>query len=419
MIYVIGIGASGVETLGTRSLDIISRAGLVVGGARHLKEFKALDAELLEIKGGLDKVVRSMERYIKRRWASGSKTLVVVLATGDPSLFGIADFMVGRFSKRSVEIIPNVSIVQEAFARIKENWVGAKILSAHGRGTEGLFAEIIAADKVAVYTDPVNTPAVIAGGLLRAGDSGYTVYLLESLGMKNERVTRGTLKSVAAKRTFAKLNMMILLKTDRASARAGGYSPGIPDEEFSHTGAMITKADIRLLSLSRLGLQDTSVVWDIGSCSGSVAIEAALRASAGTVLAVQKNPKRVKDIERNRERFKVRNLQVITGVAPGCLSKRTLAAPDAVFVGGGGKDIKKILGYVARRVTRGGSVVVNAVTIETASTAFAFFADNRFTRDMTLVNVAKSKAIAPGSAMGGLNMLSATNPVFIVTGIRR
>ena len=92
---------------------------------------------------------------------------------------------------------------------------------------------------------------------------------------------------------------------------------------------------------------------------------------------------------------------------------------DAVFVGGGGKDISAILAYVAGRVKRGGSVVVNAVTIETAFRAFAFFADKRFSRDMTLVNVAKAKAVRPGGGPDGLNMLSASNPVFIITGTRR
>jgi precorrin-6Y C5,15-methyltransferase (decarboxylating) len=182
---------------------------------------------------------------------------------------------------------------------------------------------------------------------------------------------------------------------------------------------MITKADIRVLSLSRMRLEDTSVVWDIGSCSGAVAVEAALFARSGSVFAVEKNLKRVKDIKRNRQRFKAWNLEVITGAAPGCLKKRTLPDPDAVFVGGGGKDLPAILDFVAARVKKGGSVVVNAVTIETASAAFAFFADNRFARDMTLVNVAKAKALAPGGASDGLNMFSASNPVFIITGIRR
>jgi precorrin-6Y C5,15-methyltransferase (decarboxylating) len=419
VIYVIGIGVRGAESLTGRSLGIIKRAGLLVGGARHLREFKGLSARLLTIKGGLEKTARTVERHIARRRASGSGAVVVVLATGDPSLFGIADFMVGRFSKKSVEIIPNVSIVQEAFARIKEPWGGLKVLSAHGRSTRELFTEIISGDKVAVFTDPSNTPAVIARGLLKRRAPGYTVYVLESLGMKTERVTKGTLRSVAARRSFAKLNIMILLKTKGAPSRAGGCSPGIPDKEFAHSGAMITKADIRVLSLSRMRLEPASVVWDIGSCSGSVAVEAALFARSGSVLAVEKDLKRVKDILRNRQRFKVWNLEVITGAAPGCLKKRALPDPDAVFVGGGGKDLPAILGFVAGRVKSGGSVVVNAVTIETAFAAFAFFADNGFSRDMTLVNVAKAKALAPGGASDGLNMLSASNPVFIITGIRR
>ena len=419
MIYVIGIGVRGRESLTPRSLGIIKRAGLLVGGARHLREFKDSNARLLTIKGGLEKTARTIERHIARRRASGRRAVVVVLATGDPSLFGIADFMVGRFSKKSVEIIPNVSIVQEAFARIKESWRGLKVLSAHGRSTRELFAEIISGDKVTVFTDPSNTPAVIAGGLLKRRAPGYTVYVLESLGMEGERVTKGTLRSVAARRSFAKLNIMVLLKTKGAPSRADGYSPGIPDKDFAHSGTMITKADIRVLSLSRMRLEETSVVWDIGSCSGAVAVEAALFARSGSVLAVEKDLKRVKDILRNRQRFNVRNLEVITGTAPGCLKRRALPDPDAVFVGGGGKDLSAILDFVAGRVKLGGSVVVNAVTIETAYRAFTFFADNRFARDMTLVNVANAKALVPGGVSDGLNMLSASNPVFIITGIRR
>ncbi len=110
----IGIGASGKATLSERSLGIIKRAGLVAGGARHLKEFPESSGRRVPVKGGLEKTARAIEGYIAGRKARGKRSVVAVLATGDPSLFGIAGFMVRKFSKRSVEIIPNVSIVQEA-----------------------------------------------------------------------------------------------------------------------------------------------------------------------------------------------------------------------------------------------------------------------------------------------------------------
>jgi precorrin-6Y C5,15-methyltransferase (decarboxylating) CbiT subunit len=193
---------------------------------------------------------------------------------------------------------------------------------------------------------------------------------------------------------------------------------------------MITKVDIRVLALSKMRLERDSVVWDIGAGSGSVAVEAALIADVGTVYAIEKDAKRVRDILKNRERFRAWNMEVINGRAPGCLKARSLPAPDAVFVGGGGKGLSAILDYVAGRIKTGGRVVVNAVTIETAYRAFGFFKVKGFSREMTLVGVSKvrapgaAKARGAGSARGAakgaseLNMLSADNPVFIIVGVR-
>jgi precorrin-6Y C5,15-methyltransferase (decarboxylating) len=420
MLYVIGIGLTGRKSLSESSLKTIERAGLLAGGARHLEEFPEFKGRKVAIGADLARMARTIDGYLKNK---KSRNPAVVVATGDPSLFGIADFLLKRFGKKKVRIIPNVSPVQEAFARIKENWNGCKVLSVHGRGgsggsgsrgLEGVVEETISSVKAAVFTDPVNTPGRIARELIKRGASGYTVYVCEALGTKKERVVKGTLKTIA-RRSFNPLNIMVLIK-DKSSVEKGptappGYLFGIPDREFSRSGGMITKEEVRVITLAKLRLERKGVIWDIGSGSGSIAVEAARFASRGMVYAVEKDKKRVKDIKENIRRFNVTNLMIIPGTAPGCLKGGGLPAPDRVFIGGGGGGggLSGILNYVSRRVRKGGIMVINAVTIDTLSSAAAFFKRRGWCWEAVEVSLSRTKPV------GGLDLLSAGNPVFIIS----
>ena len=175
MIYVIGIGTSGRESLGNRAHKLINRAGMLAGGKRLLKEFPEFSGTRLETGSDLDAFFGSIKRHIS---ANPLKD-VVLLATGDPLLFGIGETALKRFGRKKVEIIPNVSVVQEAISRLKQGWSGLTVLSAHGRGADmqRLSAGISGSEKSAVFTDPVNTPSRIARALLSSGASGYRAYV--------------------------------------------------------------------------------------------------------------------------------------------------------------------------------------------------------------------------------------------------
>lgn len=405
MIHVIGIGIDGKGSLTKKAMGIVIGAGLLVGGRRHLEEFPDVKARRLAISGGLEKVSEGISAFLK-----GGKGHVAVLATGDPSLYGIGDFIIRKFGPERVNIIPNVSTVQEAFARIKENSNGVSIISAHGRSADlsGLAEEIRGCEKAAVFTDPGNTPGKIAKELLKDTSLEFRCFVAEELGAKKERIIQGTLGDIAKVKRFAPLNILILIRKDKPATRPV-HVPGIPDNEFFHSSGMITKEEIRVVSLSKLGLSENSIVWDIGAGSGSVGIEAALIARRGKVFAFEKNKGRVKDIRRNIEKFGLSNFEVVEGEAPECI-KKAIPAPDAVFVGGGGKGLESVLEYVEKKVNKGASVVVNAVTFESAACAFGFLARKGWTREAVIVNLSRTKEA------GGLNMLSAHNPVFIITG---
>lgn len=411
MIHIIGIGVDGKKSLTARALAAIDGATLLVGGARHLDEFGDSGAEKAVIKGGLEGVAAIIKEHI----ASRKGASVAVLATGDPFLFGIGGFIVKKFGKRSVEVMPNVSTVQEAFARIKTDWGGVKILSAHGRGAsvEDIARQAARREKLAIFTDPDNTPAKIAGALIKKGMDGRRAYVCESLGTAKERTTEYSLAALARRKSFHPLNILLLIRDGEAKSD-GAVEPlfGLPDSSFVHTCGMITKEEIRVVALSKLALRRDSVLWDIGAGCGSVAVEAARLASAGAVLAVEKDAARVSQIEKNRKRFNLDNLTVVHGEAPGCMEGLKLGQPDAVFIGGGGTGITGIMRYASKRLKKGGRMVVNAVTLETAHGATEHLRRIGWKWEAVMINLSRSRGI------GGLNMLGAHNPVFVISGAK-
>lgn len=405
MIYVIGIGIEGRDGLGKRAAAIIDNAGLIVAGARHLEDFRDSSAQKVIIKTPLESAAKAIEKFQLK-----SREDVAIIATGDPLLFGIADFILKRFERRDVAVIPGVSVVQSAFARIKESMNGVTILSVHSAKEEiGAFAQRAARfDKLAVFTSPQNSPASIAAALIGCNAHYDDVYVVESLGMNGEKVIKTTLEKVVRIKKFAQLNLMILLRGEKgAESGAAAKQFGLPDPLFAHSNGMITKEELRVVVLSKLDLTPDAVVWDIGAGSGSVAIEAARLAPLGRVYAFEKNAERVRDILENKKRFKTANLNIIKGVAPECIKKET-EAPDAVFVGGGGADMAKILSFAVKKIKKHGTIVVNAVTMETASIAYNFFNNRKFNRELVMMNISKARPA------GRLNILGAMNPVFII-----
>ncbi|MBI3755367.1 MAG: precorrin-6y C5,15-methyltransferase (decarboxylating) subunit CbiE, partial [Deltaproteobacteria bacterium] len=365
---------------------------------------------------------------------------------GDPIFFGIADFLIKRLGKDTVEIIPNVSSMQYAFAKIKENWNDARFLSVHGRNTvrsselgvrsRNLIAdivdEVVCYDKVGIFTDPENTPSKIARALLDKGVKDYRAYVCGDLGTNNEKITEGTLAQVLRK-SFSPLNVMILIRSQQSAVGAYGHTPlqnhasriththhgsfGIPDSAFSHSNGMITKEEIRVISLSKLKLKHDSIVWDIGAGSGSLSIEAAMFANQGKVFAIEKDAGRIKHIEKNKKIFNADTLEIIHANAPDSL--KSLPAPDAVFIGGGGKGIAKILDVCSKRIKQNGRMVVNAITLETLAAAADFFQKKKWDVEIISVNIAKTSNVAHHASRithNGIHIFHAYNPVFIVVG---
>ena len=394
-IYLIGAGIQGWEGFGSKALEVIGRAEMLVGHRRHLDIFPDFAGEKHEL-GDLSVMLDLLKKSEKR---------TVVLASGDPNFFGVARFLLRNLPKERVEIFPNVTSVQYAFARIKEPWDDAIFVSVHGRGLKGAVDRIIAAEKVAILTDKTNTPALIARELLARGAEGYEAWLCEDLGTPTEKLTKTDVRGLA-ELPASPLNILILIRAWEPTLEQYPLI-GIDDDQFATAKKLITKREVRAVTLASLQLQDDLVLWDIGAGSGSVSIEAANLLPNGKIFALEKNPQYLVFLRDNLKKFGARNVNLIEAFAPEGLDD--LPDPDRVFIGGSGGMLEEIIEAVDRRLKPEGVVVLNAVTLDTLTKAVEFLEDHGYTVEVTCVNIAKTRGLTE------YKLFEAQNPVYIIT----
>ncbi|WP_203362748.1 precorrin-6y C5,15-methyltransferase (decarboxylating) subunit CbiE [Bacillus sp. REN10] len=394
-VKIIGIGDEGRSGLLPVYQQWIQESHFLAGGERQLAFFPDYQGETFTIKGNL--------RELKER-LSKQPEKAVVLASGDPLFYGI-----GSYLSKSIEaeIYPQPSSVQLAFARMGEAWQHATIISLHGRPIKGLAQRMDGKKLIALLTDVTNTPAVIAAYLKTYGMTEYKAFIAENLGGENERCRWMSLDEME-QAAFSVLNVVIL----KSETDINTWSLGIPDEEFVQRKpdkGLLTKKEIRVLTIGQMNLHKDSVVWDIGTCTGSIAIEAAKIATDGAVYAIEKNEADLENAIQNFLKFRT-DVTAIQGKAPDGLAD--FPAPDAVFIGGTAGNIEGIFDECCSRLKENGTIVMNVVTIENLYEAVQALKKRGFETELTLAQIARSKPILHLTRMEGLN------PVYIITAKR-
>jgi len=279
---------------------------------------------------------------------------VVFLATGDPLFYGVAQMVVKRFGPSRVEVVPNVSCMQLAFARMGVSWQEARHFSLHGRGWRGLLRALTLTPRyLFLFTDPSRTPQAIARYLLGVEVEGVKMWVFTSLGTPQEEVEVLTLEE-GASRAFKEPNSVVLEK------ELGGVPhPFLPDEEFLSARGLLTKAPVRSVVLSLLEPRPHYIIWDVGSGSGAVAIS--LSPLVDAIYAVEKKAEHLEILRRNRVNQGAWNVVVVEGEAPDVLEG--LPSPQGVFVGAGGRRLGELLDFCWERLEPGGVLVATVVTL--------------------------------------------------------
>jgi precorrin-6Y C5,15-methyltransferase (decarboxylating) CbiT subunit len=182
-------------------------------------------------------------------------------------------------------------------------------------------------------------------------------------------------------------------------------TPGIPDDLFTRNEVPMTKEEIRVLTLAKARLAPGQILWDIGSGTGSLSVEAALQVPGGTVYAVERNPRGLQVTSDNVKRFGLDNIVLVPGEAPAALQH--LPNPHRVLIGGSGGQLPEILPIVWNRLHPKGRLVINAVTVETFTLCAKLL--NGWRWEVIQVNIARAVPT------GHVHLWRAQNPVYIFT----
>jgi len=402
-VTIIGMGM-GPEDLTAKHLKIIERADILVGGQRLLNHFKDSAALKKPITKDIDGVVGFVKKQMKSK-------KIVVLSSGDPLYFGIGARLAAALGTQNVLIYPNISSVSAAFARIKEPWNDVRVVSLHGRKNEAeLFGALEKENIIAVFTDPKNNPAWLAERLIEDGYMNFKMCVLEAIGSDSERSDWYTLRR-AARMNFSEPNMVVLKRSLPDAQTKRNLCLGTPDHHFDHESGLITKSEIRAITLSKLRLESDHVLWDLGAGSGSISIEASLLIKKGKIVAIEQNPARIEQIKNNTKRFNVKNLKIIQAQLPDGLNN--LPQPNCIFIGGGGKDLKNIITEAAGYLKPAGRIIINTVLIPNLQVALTTLRQLKFETEAIQVQINRSRQ------MPWAQRFEAQSPVWIITGIRK
>lgn len=343
MIIVVGIGADGMPGLGAASRDELARATVIYGSPRQLDL--------------LDDTVTAQRRTWPSPLLPALAELVHdadvhVVASGDPMLHGIGATLIRRFGTEAVRVLPHVSSVTLACARLGWAVQDTEVISlvtapAHTAVRRGGRAVVLSRDRT--------SPVTLAGLLADTGRGDSELTVLEQLGGPGERRREAPARDWAQRAAD---------DIDDLNVVAVQYLPDerrrhtLPDDAFSHDG-QITKQSIRAVTLAALGPRPGERLWDVGSGSGSIAVEWCRSGSGCTAVAFERSEQRRARITANAIAHGV-DVEV-RGAAPSGFDGA--AVPSVIFVGGG-VTAPGLLDACFERLPAGGRLVANVVTAE-------------------------------------------------------
>jgi precorrin-6Y C5,15-methyltransferase (decarboxylating) len=405
-IHIIGVGPDGLSALTARARELLTAADVVFGSEQALALVPELRAERRVLGGDLQEAVNALSAVLGRKRAA-------LVAAGDPLFYGVARYLCDRLGPENFEVLPHVSSMQMAFARVKETWDDAYLTDLQTHPLETVLDRIRTAETVGLFPSETEGPAVVARELLARGLDYFRAYVCENLGGRDERVTQGELSDVQDME-FAPLAVMILRRKPGRPGRPAGAARrrrfGNPDDVFAQSrprSGLITQAEVRAIALAQLAIPPGGVVWDVGAGSGSVAVEAAQLSDPGMVYAIEQGAADYHLILANAEAFGVRNLKAVHGAAPAVFAG--LPAPDAVFVGGLGHEVGRLLEAAWKALRSGGRMTVNVATLESLSTVYGVLKGLARPVEVLMVNVAR------GAEQLETLRFEAVNPTFVLT----
>lgn len=391
-ITLLGIGMGSRETLTVEGAQELEAAELLIGASRMVDSVKmAYHDTYCEYRS---------EAILKYIQAHPEYERIVIVLSGDVGFYSGAGKLLELF--KDAKVVCGISSVVYFMAKIGLSWEDAVLTSVHGRSCN-LVTLIKQNQKVFSILGTEDGVSELAKKLVYYGMGDVLLYVGENLSYETERITAGKASDLTGFRGSA----LCVICAYHPDPEAKYATHGMKDEAFLRGKAPMTKSEVRALSLAKLQLKADSVCYDVGAGTGSVAIEMALRASQGTVYAIEKKDEAADLIEENKRRFATDHLQLIRGTAPQALE--TLPAPTHAFIGGSSGNLQQILEVLLQK-NPNVRIVINCITLETVTEALTCIRQFQFA-ESEIVQIGAAKA----KELGRYHMMMGENPIYIIT----
>lgn len=392
-IYLIGVG-SGPDTLTTEAERTIRQAECLIGAERLLDMFPDTGTR---IKATRAEEIRDILKEEEQR---GRQSPVCVLFSGDTGFYSGTKRLLTVLDGYDICVLPGISSLQLFAARLGRSWQDWQLCSAHGKECDAV-KQVCCGKPVFFLTGGKTGPDALCRQLTEAGLGTLEVTVGQDLGTEEEKIISGTAGDFS-QRSFSSLSVLLA----EAAPRRKRMTPGFPDSAFQRVDAVpMTKQFVRAAILAKLAPAQEETCWDIGSGTGSVAIELAMQ--AGRVYAVEKNPDAVRLAEVNRKEWGAWNLTVREGNAPEALGD--LPVPDAVFIGGSGRKLKEIV-WLIHEKNEHARICMTAIAVESLADAIEALKQIGYDPEIVQIGVSQSKKA------GSLHLMTARNPVWLIAG---
>lgn len=390
-IFVIGAGLGKIELLSQNSLNLIKTANLVISTDRLYEKFKELNK---------NSVCLSLSKIADRIKAESNLQSIVILASGDVGFYSISKTLKSSLLDYELEFVNGTSSLQYLSSKMQIPYNNIKTISVHGR-EKSIIPYVCYNECVFVLTGGKYKAHDVINELISVGLADVIVTVGENLSDKTERIITDTPHNLSGLK-FDNLCVMIIQNNNYHNANIV-----LHDSDFIRAKVPMTKEDVRNLSLAKLEIMPTDVVYDIGAGTGSVSIAMAYKANESFVYAIEQKKDAVELIIKNKQKLGAFNLKHINAKAPDGICD--LPAPDKVFIGGSSGNLDIILETVLEK-NPNVKIIVNAITLETVNEAVTCFEKRNMDTDIICVNISKADKI------GRYNMMKAQNPVYIISG---
>ena len=348
-LHIIGIGEEGFAALSTDAKQLIETADYIIGGARHLAMLPDnLTAQASKWLSPFEDNIAHIQQL------QGQNT--VILASGDPLYFGVGRLLLENFAHDEVRILPWISSITHALARMGWAQEASNCISLHGRDITSINPYLQPEQQLILLAQNGQTPKELADYLCQAGFGDSAVTVLAHLGHaeKESRIDFTAHKCPADE--FPNLSI-IAVKLSYPQQGWYSTSAGLPDDAYQHQGK-ITKAETRTATIAKLKTRPNALLWDLGAGAGSVAIEWAR--AGGRAIAIEQDAEQLSALKHNIARFGNPQIQIIDGDFHQHLHQ--LPQPEAIFIGGG--LTLSLAQQMFDILPKSGRLVINAVTLE-------------------------------------------------------